>query len=329
MRVMNQKKLQFLSDYIKNAMPRVHTHGSDIFLSFEYMKRIPAAYMILAGIRTGKITEKTVIIESSSGTLAIGLAEVCKLLGLECHIVTDPAINGTPEFFCHLLGAVIHKLDVPDEKGNFQQRRLKEVDRLRNDIRDHFYTNQYDNLDNRISYCQVAAHILQQIDGPIDFLVSPVGSGGSSSGLLDSLRLIFPNIFGVAIDTQGSVLFGDENYERKLRGLGNSLIPHNLNSSAFQRVYWVTQDDAILGCQRLYTEHNIFAGLSSGAAFKAHEHLRQEHAHSTIMSVMPDTGYRYLETIDKEQLISSAVPLKIKSPINLNRNNPAFTYMEL
>ncbi len=264
---------------------------------FDLMKAVPAANIIRNGIANGSITEDTTVIETSSGTFALGMALVCCNYGLRCVIVSDPVID--PNLYRRLrdLGCEVDIVDKPLPSGGYQTARLERLHQYMNSGNDYFWCRQYDNEENPLAYADVAQEIVESV-GEIDWLVGPTGSGGSMSGLLRGMQKFNAKpVHGVAVDTPFSVLFGQPDGHRDLRGLGNSIIPRNLCHELFEDVHWVTARLAFRNTRRLHQEHGIFAGPTSGASFTAAEWYAAVHPEAVVAAVFPDSGFRYLETV--------------------------------
>lgn len=309
-----ESKSKLISDYIQNCMPRIIEADGDIFAAFEFMKRLPAAWMIKKAIDRNEISENTHVIETSSGTLAVGLAEVCNLLSIPCHIVSDPAIRGVPEFLSLQQDAKLYIIDEPDESGNYQQKRLEKIEVLKKEFPDHFVPNQYHNPDNAEAYSIAVDHLIRITKKIPDCVICTVGSGGSSRGIISALKVINSSVIGIGVDTPGSVLLGDTNRRRELRGLGNSLIPRNLDANSLTRRYWVHKLHAVDGTFRLYKKLKILCGLTSGAAYLAYLHQKSLDPEKCFLTVFPDIGYRYMNELTENQEKSSASnsPLQIR-----------------
>ena len=104
-------------------------------------------------------------------------------------------------------------------------------------------------------------------------------------------------VHGVAVDTPFSVLFGQPDAHRDLRGLGNSIQPRNLCHSLFEDVHWISARLAFHNTRRLHRKHGIFSGPTSGAAFTAAEWYSAMHPEEVVAAVFPDSGVRYMETV--------------------------------
>lgn len=285
-----------------SQLPRiVELEKNHYAIVFSLMKLLPANYIITRAMEEGLIDRKTVIIESSSGTFGKGLAMVCNLRKLKLVIVSDRAIDESFKKQLEDLHAEVEIVEPIFGKG-IQFARLAKLEELRAKISNCYWPCQYHNTWNRDSYLPVGKMLLEAFD-KIDFLVGAVGSGGSMTGISNALRHGNPLLKAIAVDTHGSVLFGQPDSTRILRGLGNSLIPKNLNHSVFNEVHWVTAQEAFLSTRKLHQEKSIFAGPTAGASFMVGEYLSITNPEKIVLSIFADEGWRYPEIFDNNWLI--------------------------
>ncbi|MDT0328091.1 pyridoxal-phosphate dependent enzyme [Nocardiopsis lambiniae] len=282
------------------AMPRfVRLRPNLHAVVFNLMKILPAQYIIEEARATGSLTPGTPVLETSSGTFALGLAMVCRRWGHPLTIVGDPAIDPALRTRLELLGTRVEIVDGFDAPGGIQGARLARLEELRRERPDSFVPGQYDNPGNPASYLPVAEMIARTL-GPVDRLVAPVGSGGSSGGIANALRVLDRDLELVAVDTPGSVIFGLPDAPRALRGLGNSLMPGNVSHTSYDEVHWVGAAEAFHSTRSLFADHGMFVGPTSGAAFLAADwHARCSPDETTVV-VFPDDGYRYQDTVYSE-----------------------------
>lgn len=266
-------------------------------IAFRLMKILPAKHIIENGIREGRIKPSTTIIETSSGTFALGMAMVCNQLGLKAIIVSDPVIDDSLRRRLNDLGCHVDIVEKPCAVGGYQTARLNKVYEYLSTSGDYFWTQQYDNPGNPEAYEPVAHQLLDSV-GPVDCLIGPVGSGGSMSGLLSALSNINgKEVRGIAVDTNYSVLFGQPDGPRSLRGLGNSIMPRNLSHQFFDEVHWVDASTAFNNTRELHHLHGVFCGPTSGAAYTVARWFAENNPTKNVAVVFPDEGYRYLDTV--------------------------------
>src|SRR5260370_1657828 len=170
------------------------------------MKDRVARYILLEAKRMGVLGEGVPIIESSSGTMALGLALVGTYLGHPVHIVTDPRIDPLTLAKLKATGCIVHIVQEMTH-GGWQGARLERLHTLMQQYPRAFWPRQYDNPDNPRAYTALAQELLEEI-GTVDTLVAAVGSGGSLSGTARALYETNPRLRVVAVDAVGSVIFG-------------------------------------------------------------------------------------------------------------------------
>lgn len=285
-------------------LPRlVALEGRLVGAAFELMKLLPARVMLEAAQRAGRLGPRTRVIETTSGTLGLGLAIVCRRRGQPLTLVGDPVIG--PEFERRLrdLGAAVVIVSGADLEQGVQQARLARVEELRRRRPDHFVPGQYDNPDNPRAY-EAVARLLAARLGRIDCLVATVGSGGSSCGTARALRERWPDLRLIGIDTPGSVLFGPADGPRALRGLGSSIHPRNLDVTQFDEVHWVGADQAFLMARNLLARHGLFMGPTSGAAWLVARWWAARNPSALVVALLPDTGHRYANTVLDERWLA-------------------------
>ncbi len=262
------------------------------------MKLIPAKYIIERALQTGELTKDMTVIETSSGTFALGLALVCSKYNLNLIIIGDPAIDEKLKRKLELLGAKV-EIVMPSPGIGIQTKRLERLHQIRRELNNTFWTKQYDNPDNSVSY-NIVGDQLEQCFGTVDALLGPVGSGGSMCGIGAYLRKKNEDLKMIGIDTHGSVLFGQEDFPRPLRGLGNSGFPKNLKQELFDEVHWLNASDAFFSSNELFKKSGIFMGGTSGATYLVGKWWAKNNPDKIVAVLFPDEGYRYEETIFNE-----------------------------
>lgn len=276
--------------------------GAEVFAKLELqnlfaMKDRVARNMILEAKRTGALRDGAPIIESSSGTMALGVGLVGTALGHDVHIVTDPRIDEVTLAKLRALGCQVHVVEAMSEHG-WQSARLELLDRLLADLPGAFWPQQYSNPDNPGAYRLLADEILGDL-GPIDVLVGSVGSGGSLCGTARALRDTLPDLTVVGVDAVGSVLFGQPDLPGRLQsGLGNSLLPKNLDRRLIDEVHWLNDAEAFESTRALAREQQIFGGNTSGSVYRVLCDLAARAEPGTrIVGILPDRGDRYVDTV--------------------------------
>ncbi|MEO3876744.1 pyridoxal-phosphate dependent enzyme [Nonomuraea sp. B12E4] len=280
------------------VLPRlIRLSGGVYAAAFQLMKLMPAQFVLRRALEQGQLTEETTVIETTSGTYGLGLAMVCRRLGLPLILVGDPAIEIHLRRRLEALGARVSIVSgQATRSGGIQQARLDRVARLRARHPRSFTPGQYDNPMHINAYGRVA-ELISESFRRLDALVCPVGSGSSSTGIAGFLRLLWPELVLIGVDTPGSVLFGAPNGRRRLRGLGNGLLPKVLDHSLFDEVHWVPAGDAFEMTRRLHAEHTLYMGPTSGASYHVAQWWARRNPGATVLAVMPDEGHRYQRTV--------------------------------
>jgi cysteine synthase A len=261
------------------------------------MKDRVAKHAILSARRSGVLRDGAPIIESSSGTMALGLALVGTHLGHPVHVVTDPRIDPITLAKLEALGCQVHVVTAMSGQG-WQSARLELLATLLADLPGAFWPRQYSNPDNPASYAALAEELREDL-GEFQVLVGSVGSGGSLCGTTRALRPDLPELRAVAVDCAGSVLFAQpDRPQRKQSGLGNSLQPENLDYGVLDEVHWLNDDEAFAATRALAREQKIFGGNSSGSVYRVLGYLAEQAAPGTrLVGILPDRGDRYIDSV--------------------------------
>ncbi len=281
------------------ALPRiVWLRPNLIGLAFNLMKLLPARFIVRKALEEGTLRPGGLIAETTSGTFGLSLAMVARLAGHPLTLVSDPAIDAPLRRRLEDLGATVHMVREPGPTGGFQQARLAVLEQILADNPGSFCPRQYSNPHNPASYAPCAEQ-LAHAAGMIDCLVGTVGSGGSMCGISSYLRLICPELTAIGVDAHRSVLFGqsDAGGGRLLRGLGNSLMPPNVDHTAFDLVHWVGAAEAFRATRQLHRDHALFMGPTSGAAYLVADWWARENPDGLAAVILPDEGYRYQDTV--------------------------------
>ncbi|MEV8342573.1 PLP-dependent cysteine synthase family protein [Streptomyces niveus] len=261
------------------------------------IKDRPGLYMVERARARGELTPGGRIIESTSGTLGLGLALAGIVHGHPVTLVTDPGLEPSMTRLLTAYGAEVDIVREPHPTGGWQQARRERVARLLERQPGSWCPDQYNNPDNTAAYTPLALELASQL-GHIDTLVCSVGTGGHSAGISRVLRQLYPQLRVVGVDTIGSTIFGQPARTRLMRGLGSSIHPRNVAYENFDEAHWVAPSEAVWTCRRLAASHYATGGWSVGAvALVAGWLARTAPADSRIVAVFPDGPQRYLGTV--------------------------------
>ncbi|MCX5275304.1 MULTISPECIES: PLP-dependent cysteine synthase family protein [Streptomyces] len=256
-----------------------------------------ALHMVARARERGELRPGAPIVESTSGTLGLGLALAGVLYGHPVHVVTDPGMEPIMDRLLAAHGAHVHLVPEPHPTGGWQQARLDKVAALLAENPAAWCPDQYNNPDNIEAYAPLAAELAERLD-TIDILVCAVGTGGHSAGIARALRPRMPGLQLVGVDTIGSTIFGQPARSRLMRGLGSSIHPGNVDYPAFSEVHWVAPGEAVWAARALASRHYATGGWSVGAvALVAGWLARTSPKGTRIVAVFPDGPHRYFDTV--------------------------------
>ena len=285
--------------------PRIIRLRPNLFACcFQLMKLLPARFMLDRAEDRGELIPGSQICETTSGTFGLALARLGAIRNYRVRLISDPAIDPYLATQLKSLGASVDIVDKPDKEHGYQGARLKRLREILRVTPGAYWPQQYDNPDNPLAYSLVAEAIADVV-GPADCLVGSVGSGGSVSGTARFLRSAQPALKVCGVDTHNSVLFGHLDGPRTLRGMGNSIIPKNLDHAQFDDVHWVTAVDAVRAMRLLHIQHGLFMGPTSGAAMLVANWEATRYPDKSIVVLLPDEGHRYYRTAYDDAWLSS------------------------
>jgi cysteine synthase len=255
-----------------------------------------ALAMIEAGERDGLISKTTTVIEPTSGNTGIGLAFICAARSLRLILTMPESMSVERRQLLKHLGA---ELVLTPAAGGMKGA-IAAAEELVRTTADSFMPNQFANPANpEIHRRTTAEEIWQATRGVIDIFVAGVGTGGTITGVSEVLKKRRPGLLSVAVEPADSpVLSGGKPGSHKIQGIGAGFVPEILNRAIIDEVIQVTNEDAFRTARRLAVTEGILCGISSGAAVWAALELagRPENKGLTIVTILPDTGERYLST---------------------------------
>src|SRR5258706_9265659 len=246
--------------------------GMDLFAKLEYVNPIGsikdrAAYWILTrAAERGGICEETTVIESSSGNFAAALAAYTHLVGLRFIPVIDPNISATYELFLRRICPTVVKVEDRDDTGGFLKTRLQKVKELCATIPNAYWTNQYGNLDAiEAHYELTGTEICADFDS-LDYVFIGVSTAGTIAGVSRRLKEHYPDIRVIAVDTEGSAIFGGAPRKRHIPGVGSSIVPQMLSYAKIDDIVLISERETVQPGRELLTSHGLSGGGSGGTA---------------------------------------------------------------
>jgi len=252
--------------------------------------------MIEAAEKAGRITKDTVIVEPTSGNTGIALAFVCAAKGYRLILTMPDTMSVERRQLLAVFGAEL--VLTPGSEG--MPGAVRRAEEIAADLPQAFMPQQFKNPANPLIHRKTTAEELwRDTDGQIDILVAGVGTGGTITGVAEVIKKRKPQFKAIAVEPVDSpVLSGGKPGPHKIQGIGAGFVPEVLRLDLVDEIIKVSSDDAGETARRLAKEEGILAGISSGAAvWAALEVARRPESKGTlIVTVLPDTGERYLST---------------------------------
>ncbi len=288
---------------------------AEIFAKLEFLnptgsvKDRTAYYMVTRAMADGRAKPGQIILENSSGNMAMGLALVAIQLGFKLKVVVRDRLSKEKMDMLEALGAELIKVDStlppehPDSYNNI-------TPRLAAEMPDCFFPDQHNNRENNEAhYLTTGPEIWEQMEGRIDYFVAGMGTGGTIGGAGKFLKEKDPGIKVIAVDPVGSVFHGyfytgkrSQPAPYLLEGLGDEFIIGCADFSVIDEVVQVSDREAFLTCRELVRKEGILTGGSSGAALWAALKIAKEiDRPARILTVFPDSAFRYLSTIFNDE----------------------------
>lgn len=287
-------------------LDRIAPHGVRLFAKLEGFnpggsaKDRSSLAMLEDGLSKGEIHSDTVIVESSSGNMGIGLAQACRRLGLRFVCVTDVRTSGQNIRLMRAYGAEVIIVGCDDRQATgFLHARIDKVHEVLRTTPNAYWPNQYKNLATvRVHREQTAGEIVDALGQFPETVFVPVSTCGTLAGLLQYFRAKQATTRICAVDLAGSVIFGGASARRLIPGLGSSQQPSLIDPREVDDVVHVSDFECVVGCRVLASREAILGGGSSGAVLSAAVRTmsRGPGAGPNVL-IFPDRGERYLDTI--------------------------------
>ncbi len=279
----------------------------------------PAVQMLRHALDNALIDNNTVVIESSSGNMGIGLAQACRYLQLRFVCVADPHAQPQNLAILRALGAEIVLVTQP-VAGSFLAARLEKVRELLDEIPEAYWPNQYANPDNPKAYeLGTIRELDEALQGQIDYLFVATSTTGTALGCRDYLRSRGRSTEVVAVDSTGSVLFGGQLAKRHIPGLGAGIEPILARGQRFDYVRRVSDIDCVVGCRRAAHYEALLVGGSAGGVLEAVRSMESVLTGKRCAAILHDSGTRYLETVFNDQWVKDVLqfdPAKLDERIH-------------
>jgi cysteine synthase A len=272
------------------------------------IKDRPALEILEAALESGEIGPGTVIVESSSGNMGIGLAQACAFHGLHLICVVDSKASAQNVQILEAYGATVEVVRAPDPAtGEFLLARLARVQQILAEIGDAFWPNQYANRHNPGAHFRTTMReIAEALDGKLYYVFCATSTCGTVRGCGEYVRSHGLPTRVVAVDAVGSLIFSDKQGARHLPGMGAGVRPPLCDPRFIDEVVHVSDLECIAGCRQLVRREGILAGASSGGLMGAVKKIAATiPAGSTCALILADRGERYLDTVYSDEWVRS------------------------
>ncbi|MFF4367025.1 PLP-dependent cysteine synthase family protein [Streptomyces sp. NPDC001594] len=323
---MESRKTRPIADSIEDLIgstPLIRLHFEDTAPGTHVLAKLEAAnpmstskdraalYMLRAAEGRGELTPGSgTVIEATSGNTGISLAALCAARGYHCVIVLPDSATRERIGMLRALGAEVVR--TPREQG--YSGAIAKAEELHAATPGSWFPRQHENADNvRAHYETTGPEIWADTEGRVDVLVCGVGTGGTLSGTAAYLKEQNPGIRVVAVEPENSpVLTQGTGGLHRIPGLNGGFVAPTTDVSLIDYVVTVTDEDAVAAARQLARRQGIFAGVSSGAVAHASARLaaHPDYVGASIVTLLPDTGERYLSLWEEEEAAEARQPAR-------------------
>ena len=263
------------------------------------IKTRTAYNMICEAEKAGKIKDDTIIVEPTSGNQGIGLALVGAVRGYKVRIIMPDSVSEERKKLMEHYGAEVILIHDENDIGKCIAECLELALKMEREDPRVFVPQQFANPANTQTHRNhTALEIMEQVAKPIHGFCSGIGTGGTITGIGETLKNQFPDIWIWAVEPENAAILSGGNIgTHEQMGIGDGIIPPILNQQIYQRIYIVSDEEAIQTAKDLARLEGIMCGISSGTNVAAA--LRMAHTlgeGKTVVTVLPDTAERYFST---------------------------------
>ena len=255
--------------------------------------------MVMEAVRQGKIKSDTIIDEPTSGNQGIGLALIGAVMGYRVRIIMPDSVSVERQKLMRHYGAEVILIHDEGNIGDAIEKCLQTAMQMQQDDPHVFVPQQFSNPANpMIHRHQTGLEILEQVGGPIDGFCSGIGTGGTITGIGETLKALNPHMTIWAVEPENAAILAGGTVGTHLQmGIGDGLIPEILNQNIFEHIHIVTDEEALSTAQKLASQEGLMCGISSGTNVAAAIELaKQLGPEKTVVTILPDTAERYFST---------------------------------
>lgn len=279
--------------------------SADILVKFEGLnvggsiKTRTAYNMILYAEKEDRITKDTIIVEPTSGNQGIGLALVGAVRGYRVIIIMPDSVSEERRKLVEHYGAKVMLIHDDGDIGRCIQECLDTALRMAAEDPNVFVPQQFSNINNTGAHkYHTALEILEQTAVKIDGFCSGIGTGGTITGIGETLKSQYPDMVIWAVEPENAAILAGGNIGTHLQmGIGDGIIPDILNQNIYDDIYIVSDEEAIQTAKDLASKEGIMCGISSGTNVAAALRLAEKLGEGkTVVTILPDTAERYFST---------------------------------
>lgn len=256
--------------------------------------------MLLQAEKQGKINKNSIIVEPTSGNQGIGIALVGAVKGYKVKIIMPDSVSEERRKLVEQYGAEVILIHDDGDIGKCIAGCLETAMQMAKDDKNVFIPQQFENPDNPLVHkYHTAVEILEQVEGPVHGFCSGVGTGGTLSGIGEVLKRQYPDIKIWAVEPEHAAILSGGSIGTHLQmGIGDGLIPENLNTEIYEDICVISDEEALETSRRLAREEGLLCGISSGSNVAAAIRLAKTLGKGkTVVTILPDTGERYFSTV--------------------------------
>ena len=290
---------------VKLSNRMVPKGAADVLVKYEGLnvggsiKTRTAYNMLKKAIDAGEVKDDTIIVEPTSGNQGIGLALCGAVMGYKTIIIMPDSVSEERRMLVKHYGAEVILIKDEGNIGECMDKCLKTALDMAAEDKRVYIPQQFENPNNPLVHKHhTGLEILEQVAGPIDGFCSGIGTGGTISGIGQTLKAQNPNIVIWAVEPENAAILAGGNIGTHLQmGIGDGIVPKNLDLEIYDDIYIVTDEEAINTAKDLAKKEGLMCGISSGTNVAAAIKLAMKFGSGkTVVTVLPDTAERYFST---------------------------------
>ncbi|MDQ8188498.1 2,3-diaminopropionate biosynthesis protein SbnA [Pelagicoccus sp. SDUM812002] len=261
--------------------------------------------MVRSALRDGLVDVGGTVIESSSGNMAIGMAQACSVLGLKFHCVTDVNALSANIKLVRAYGGSVDVVSYQDaDGGELLATRLMRVRQLLAENPSAIWINQYESKYNAMAHWDTMDEIQRELAYKVDYVFCGMSSCGTISGLAERVKEMGYDTKIIGVDAQGSAITSCSSTIRNIPGMGAGIVPKLFSPDHADQFIEVSDVECIKGCRALLRDEALLCGGSSGGLLSAFMRLSKtiEEGANCVL-ILPDRGERYLDTVYSDEWV--------------------------